>query len=166
MSNREFHEVPREPPRWELWFAGTTLVAGILLASILLLPSMRHQLALSVTRENTPYTQLAFTDAAALPTTAVAGKAVKVSFVVTNNEGKPMQYQYVVASGGGAKLETLTSSSNTVAAGATWNVNTTVVPKCAATATVCRVQVSLPGQGESIDFMLAEPRVTKTAKAK
>jgi hypothetical protein len=170
MSNIQVNDVPRESPRWGWWLGGTALVAVLLLAGSILSPFVRHQLSLSVARQNPPYTQLAFTNAAALPVTAVAGKAIHVSFAITNDEEKPMRYQYVVASGSAvasgsdAKLKSLTSSIKTVAPGATWTVNTTVVPKCGVNA--CRLQVSLPGQGESIDFTLEEKSAAKTVKPK
>lgn len=155
----ELDEIPREQPRWGWWLGGTGLVAVLLVVVGVLSPSVRHQLSLSVSRQNTVYTQLAFTNATALPSTAVRGKAIHVSFLVTNDEGMPVLYQYVVASGSGTKLESLSSSSKTVASGAIWNVDTNVVPKCAATA--CRVQVSLPQQGESIDFILQDKNAPK-----
>lgn len=140
-----------EPPRWDLWLIGAIGVAGLLIIASLVSPWLRHEWSLSLGRQITPYTQLGFSDAAALPTTAVRGKDVSVSFVITNNEGKTVSYKYVVASGSGAKLESLSSATTKpVVAGASWGVATTVVPKCAASP--CRIQVSLPQQGESIDF--------------
>ena len=74
-----------------------------------------------------------------------------MSFAITNDEGKQISYHYVVASGSGTKLASLSSATKVVAAGASWDVDITVVPKCAESA--CRIHVSLPQQGESIDFM-------------
>lgn len=161
MSNTQIDEIPREPPRWGWWLGAAGFVAVILVVGSMLSPYVRHQLSLSVFRQNSPYTQFGFTDAPSLPTTAVPGKKIQISFFVTNDEGKAMQYQYVVASGSSAKLATLTSSSNTVAAGETWNVNVGVVPKCSAN--TCQVQISLPQQAETIDFKL-QYKITKKAK--
>lgn len=157
MRNMGFGEVPRaarhEPPRWEWWLGGVGLLTAALVFASLLSPWVRHQWALSLGRQTTPYTQLGFNDAAALPATAVSGKDIPISFIITNDEGKEMSYQYVVASGSGTKLASLKSATKTVAAGASWDVNVAIVPKCAATATTCRVQVSLPRQkNESINF--------------
>lgn len=140
-----------EQPRWVWWLCGAVLITAILVIASMLSPRIHHELALSLSRQNEPYTQLAFNQAQVLPVTVVSGQKVRVSFAVTNDEGKSMSYQYVVASGSGTKLQSLSSSVGVVAAGATWNVNSTVVPKCE-TAT-CRVQVSLPQQGEKIDFI-------------
>jgi hypothetical protein len=141
----------REHPRWAYWLCGAGLLAAILLIASALSPWVRHEWSLSLLRQNDPYTQLAFNQAEALPVTVVRGKEIRVSFAITNDEGKPVSYQYVVASGSGAKLAPLSSSSDTVAAGAIWNVDSTVIPKCETNS--CRVQVSLPRQGERIDFM-------------
>jgi hypothetical protein len=140
-----------EQPRWEFWLYGAGFVAAVLVVASLLSPWVRHEWALSLGRQNTPYTQLAFNRAAALPVNAVRGKGIPISFAITNDEGKKVAYQYVMASGSGTKLESLSSATKVVAMGASWDVNITVVPMCAESA--CRIQVSLPEQGESIDFM-------------
>jgi hypothetical protein len=166
MSHVEFHEEPpssqHEPPRWDLWLYGAGLVTALLVVATFLSPWVRHEWALSLGRQNTPYTQLGFNDAAALPATPVRGKSIPISFVIINDEGKQVSYQYVVASGSGTKLESLSSATKVVAAGASWDVDIAVVPKCAESA--CRVQVSLPRQDESIDFMLAYPNKSSTKK--
>ena len=160
------HEQPQprheEQPQWKWWLAGTGLVMAVLAAASLLSPWVRHEWALSLVRQNTPYTQLGFNDAAALPVIEVRGKGIPISFAITNDEGKQIVYKYVVASGSGAKLESLSSGTETVAAGASWDAHITVVPKCAETA--CRVQVSLPQQRESIDFMFTYPGKSSTKK--
>lgn len=159
MGHMEFYEKSKasqdEQPRWEFWLYGVGFVTALLVVASLLSPWIRHEWALSLGRQNTPYTQLGFSRAAALPATAVRGKGIPISFTITNDEGKQILYQYVVASGSGTKLESLSSATKFVAMGASWDVDITVVPKCAEAA--CRIQVSLPRQGESIDFMFTYP---------
>jgi hypothetical protein len=151
-SRGEPKDPGHEKPRWDLWLYGTVVVALLLVAATGLSPWLRNEWALSLGRQTTPYTQLGFSSAATLPATAARGKGIPVSFVITNDTGKQVAYQYVVASGTSTKLESLTSATKVVAAGASWDVAITVVPKCAESA--CRIQVSLPQQGESIDFLL------------
>jgi hypothetical protein len=152
MPNDEAARAPeREQPRWAYWLCGAGILAVVLVAGSALSPWIRHEWSLSLFRQNDPYTQLAFNQAEALPATVAGGKGIRVSFAITNDEGKPVSYHYVIASGSGAELESLSSSTETVAAGATWNVDSTVTPKCETNS--CRVQVSLPRQGERIDFM-------------
>jgi hypothetical protein len=141
-----------EPPRWGLWLAGTGFVAIVLILASLASPWVRHEWALSLSHQNTPYTQLAFSSAVALPTSAVRGHGIPVSFTIANNEGKQVSYRYVVSSGSGSELESLTSATKGVSAGNSWDVDVTVVPKCAAS--TCRIKVSLPKQGESIYFVV------------
>lgn len=141
-----------EAPRWNWWLGGTFLVVALLAVATLLSPWVRNEWGLSLGRRTTPYTQLGFNSATALPATAVRGEKVPVSFVITNDEGKQMSYRYVVASGSGEKLVSLNSASALVAAGGSWTVSITVVPNC--TESSCHIKVSLPGQNESIDYLL------------
>ncbi len=145
----------RDRPRWDVWLLGTGLLAIALAVASFLSPWVRHEWALSTGRQPTRYTQLGFTHAASLPTTGVRGKGIPVSFLITNDEGRQVSYRYVVASGSGTKLTALSSGTTVVAPGASWGASIVVVPKCAAAA--CRVQVSLPEQNESIDFILTYP---------
>jgi len=144
-----------EPPRWDFWLLGTGLLAIALAAATFLSPWVRHEWSLSWQRQPTPYTQLGFTSAASLPTTGVPGKGIPVSFTITNDEGRQVSYRYVVASGSGTTLTAITSGTAVIAAGHSFGVGIVVVPKCAAAS--CRVQVSLPEQAESIDFLLTYP---------
>ena len=144
-----------ERPRWDFWLYGAGFVTVVLVAASLLSPWVRHEWGLSLGRQPTPYTQLGFSHAADLPATGVRGKGISVTFVITNDAGKQLSYRYVVASGSGTKLTALRSGTRLVAAGASWDVDTVVVPKCAASS--CRIQVSLLEQDESIDFILTYP---------
>lgn len=145
-------------PRWDLWLYGTGIVAVILILATLLSPWVRREWGLSLGRQATPYTQLSFTNAAALPVTAPRGKGMHVSFVVTNDEGKRLVYRYVVASGSGTKMTPLRSGTSAVTAGASWDVDVVVTPRCATSS--CRVRVSLPAQNEKIDFVFTYPDTT------
>jgi hypothetical protein len=147
----ELDASPDEQPRWDYWLYGAGIVTVILIVASLLSPWVRHEWALSLGRQNTPYTGLGFNSAVALPATAVRGKAIPVAFTITNDEGKQVLYRYVVASGSGSKLEKLSSATKIVASGASWNVDIAVAPKCMASP--CRIQVALPQQNENIDFI-------------
>lgn len=147
-----------ERPRWDFWLLGTGLLAIVLAAASFLSPWVRHEWSLSVQRQPTHRTQLGFTNAANLPATGVRGKGIPVSFNITNDEGKPVSYRYVVASGSGTALTEISSGTTDIASGQSLGVRIVVVPKCAAAS--CRVQVSLPEQNESIDFMLTYPAQT------
>lgn len=147
-----------ERPRWDFWLLGTGLLAIAFAAASYLSPWARHQWALSVERQPAHYTQLGFTNAAALPTTGIRGAGIPVTFIITNNEGRQISYRYVVASGSGTTLTALSSETKVLVAGDSWAVGIVVVPKCAAAS--CRVQVSLPEQKESIDFIFKYPDQT------
>ncbi len=154
MARNEVAQPPeREQPRWGLWLCGIGLISAIVIVATMMSPYIRHEWKLALFRQSTPYTELAFYRPASLPVTWTRGEGLEVAFTITNEEGSAVSYRYVVASGSSAKLESLTSATQTVPPGSMWLVNVVVVPKCARAA--CRVQVSLPRQGEKIDFMFS-----------
>jgi hypothetical protein len=121
-------------------------------------PYARHQWGLSLGRQNTSYTELYFNDGSTLPSFAERGKAIRVSFRVSNDGAAPVSYRYVISSGSGTKLDSLTSSSRTVGPGQTWTVNRMVLPSCAQR--TCRVQIALPAENEDIYFLFDLTNVT------
>jgi hypothetical protein len=142
----------RQRPRWSLWAASTVLTFAVLIATSVLSPYVRHEWALSLWRQDPAYTELGFNDAAALPVHAMHGKAIRVSFAITNDGSGPVSYRYTIMSGSGARLDPLSSATGTVAPGETWNVDKWIVPKCSQA--ICRVQVAVPQVHERIYFIL------------
>jgi hypothetical protein len=139
----------RTAPRW--W---PTLIplAVLAIGASLLLPAGRHQWALSLFRQPTRYTVLSFNRAWALPATAAIHQPIKVSFTIVNREGHVVDYRYVLRASGGGSSHILRESMRTVAAGGAWTVSTVVRPTC--DTSPCRVEVSLPGYLETIDFLV------------
>jgi O-antigen/teichoic acid export membrane protein len=136
---------------WPFVAAAVALLVGISLAT----PAGRHQWAISIARQPNHYTTLSFEQAAHLPTTVAAGTAVHLLFAVKNNEGRRIDYSYVVtsanaASSGPAKV--LDRARVAVPAGRTQPVAIDVVPVCSSSS--CRVQITLPSQSESIDAFI------------
>jgi hypothetical protein len=105
-------------------------------------------------RQPTPYTALSFNQAAALPVRATSNKPIAVSFTVGNHEGRVVDYQYVISAGGiGGSSHIVGKSTRSIAAGAVWTVSTMVRPTCGTSP--CRIEISLPGHPEKIDFLIA-----------
>jgi len=139
------------------WWPVVAPLAFMAIAASLILPAGRHQWALSLFRQPTYYTSLSFDSAWSLPASATRGAPLSFSFSVGNHEGRAVTYRYLISEGPAGKGQTVGQSTKIVAAGATWTVSTTVPATC--TGSPCRVQVSLPGHPEMIDFL-----VTLTAK--
>jgi hypothetical protein len=154
---RAGHAKVRPTRRW--WPVLLPLALLVIGASVYL-PAGRHQWALSLFRQPTPYTVLAFNRVTALPTQAVINHPMTVSFGISNREGRTMNYRYVLTQSPSKTASVLRQSTETVAAGATWNVSATIRPSCQTSP--CRIQVSLPGHPEIIDFLVrlgpARPR--------
>lgn len=139
------------------WWPVAAPLAFIAIAASLILPAGRHQWALSLFRQPTYYTSLSFDRAWALPSTAASGAPLAFSFSVRNHEGRMVTYRYVISEGPAGRGHTVAQSMKVVALGATWTVSTSVRAVC--TGSPCRVQISLPGHPEMIDFL-----VTLTAR--
>lgn len=118
----------------------------------LLVPSLRHQWALTLGRQPAPYTALFFDRPGALPRRVTAGRAVGLTFTVQNHEGRPEAYTYLVTVYGRRGARTLGRSTRTVPPGGSWTVSALVRPACGSSP--CRVRVSLPGHPEAIDVLL------------
>jgi hypothetical protein len=142
----------REPGARRWWPTVTGLVALAVGAS-LLLPAGRHQWALSLIRQPTPYTVLFFNKPAALPTTDAIDKQITVSFTVGNHEGRLMDFRYVLSVSSGRDSRILEESTRPIAPGAMWTVTRRFRPRCSISP--CRIEVSLPGHPETIDFLLS-----------
>jgi uncharacterized membrane protein len=127
-------------------------VALVLITASVYLPSGRHQWALSLIRQPTPYTVLAFRQATSLPAQTVINQPVTVSFAVGNREGRAETYRYVLTESPAQTGRALGQAAKRVAAGATWNVTAAIRPSCPSSP--CRIQVSLPGHPEKIDFLV------------
>jgi hypothetical protein len=138
------------------WWPVLTPLAVLAVGVSLLSPAGRHEWALTLFRQPTRYTVLSFNHAAALPATAAIGEPITVSFTVGNEEGRAADYRYVISAAGGRSSRVLGESARTVADGATWTVTTAVRPACGAAR--CRIEVSLPGHPETIDFLVAVDR--------
>ena len=134
------------------WWPAVTAIAVLAVGASLLSPAGRHQWALSLFRQPARYTVLSFNRAWALPAAAVAGQPIPVSFTIGNHQGHPVDYRYVLRASSGGRSQVIGASARTVAAGAAWIVSTAVRPACPSSP--CRIEVSLPGHRETIDFLV------------
>jgi hypothetical protein len=146
-----------EQTRERRWWPVAAPLALVAVAVSLILPAGRHQWALSLFRQPTHFTSLSFDKAWALPGTATRGAPVLFTFSVGNHEGRAVTYRYLITEGPSGRAQTVAQSARVVAPGATWKVSTSVRAVCASSP--CRVEVSLRGFPETIDFLL-----TVTAK--
>jgi len=132
----------------------------------LLLPAGRHQWALSIFRQPAHYTVLAFKDASGLPTTGISGSAIPVSFTVGNQEGRTLTYRYVVREADPLDFSaTMATAARRLGPGRTWTVSVDVKLRCSLVPP-CRIQVSVPGHPERIDFLVILKHAARKHKAR
>ncbi len=135
------------------WWPILTPLVALAVGVSLLFPAIRHQWALSLVRQPARYTVLSFNDASALPTAAAVNQPIAFSFNVGNQEGRAADYRYIISESSGKTSHILSESSGSVAAGTTWTVSKVVRLSCRSSP--CRIQVSLPGHAETVDFLVA-----------
>ena len=80
---------------WRVVAVVAVIAAGAA-AAVLQSPSGRRQIAKSVTRQPTPFTELYFTDHNKIPKVLSVSKPNTVGFTIANHEGKTVDYVYVV----------------------------------------------------------------------
>ncbi len=136
------------------WWPIVTAILVVIIAVSALVPAGRHQWALSLFRQPTPYTALSFDDPTSLPTAAKPGDSLAFTFSIANHEGHSLHYAYVVTSSPGGS--TPTTATTTVANGRTRAISVSVDPQCSGTP--CRIRVMLPTQKQSIDFLVTAPK--------
>lgn len=135
------------------WWPVLAPIALIALVASLLLPAGRHQWALSVFRQPAKYTALSFNDAWELPASANRGSPIPISFTIGNQEGRTLSYTYVVSESDQANFsQTMATAARTLEPGRTWTVTLDVRPTCGPSP--CRIQVSVPGHPEHVDFLV------------
>jgi hypothetical protein len=134
------------------WWPIVTLLVAFLIGVSLLLPAVRHQWALSIVRQPSHYTALSFNKPWDLPSVARRGKPIPVSFTVGDQEGQSELYRYVLTESAGSFSKKISESRRMVPSGGTWTVTTVVRPTCRLSP--CRIEVSLPGHPEAIDFLV------------
>ena len=93
------NQVRHRKTRLPLYFGGGVIAILILIVAVAALSKQfRHQLALSLVRQPTPYTQLYFPHLGALPDKLKVNQKNTFEFTIVNNEGRTFRYTYIVAS--------------------------------------------------------------------
>jgi hypothetical protein len=142
--------VPTSAHRTLLWvaFAATCLAAAI--SGIAFPHQIAHQIALSVTRQPTPYTELYFSNPKSLPASLSLSTPNLFSFTVANHEGHDTVYSYIVtlasSYGGSTIAQGRIDLRNNTSATRVINVHPT------RRATEYVITVSLRGRSETIRF--------------
>ncbi|HUC58497.1 MAG TPA: hypothetical protein VMA95_13930 [Streptosporangiaceae bacterium] len=140
-------------------------IVAVLIGASLVFPAGRHQWALSLFRQPSRFTTLAFKYAWLLPSSSTIRERIPLFFTITNEEGRATRYKYELRQVDPlGNTQTLSTASNVVTAGATWTVDTSVRPYC--NLSPCRVEVVLPGHHENINFLVVLHAAARKAAPK
>jgi hypothetical protein len=153
-GDQESLTIPRKTtigPRWKLPISigliGVAIVAGLVVA----FPSqIKYQIQISLFRQTTPYTQLFFTNPAALSSQLRVDHENKLSFTVINGQGQSRNYQYTVTVDDAGRKELVTHGALTVKNGGRLTRNVLFEPKFHKTRYLITVQLN--GLDQSIHY--------------
>jgi hypothetical protein len=153
-SHRADNPPPGQPPRGKVRWG---LVIGIVLAIIAVIgvlsafsQQFRHQVAISVVRQTTPYTQLYFANPTKLPSELRVDKKNIVDFAIENDEGRVYRYAYTVTVEDSKSHVVTTNNTVTVGDGDSATRQIVVTPKDRKSKYL--ITVSLAGINQSIHF--------------
>ena len=113
----------------------------------------RHQLALSIVRQPTPYTQLYFTHPGALPGKLKVGQKNTFDFTIVNDENRAYRYTYIVMLDDSKKHLVVSTATATINNGQSATRSVTIVPKDRKSKYL--ITVTLEGMNQSIRFYSA-----------
>jgi hypothetical protein len=138
------------PRRHWLWpLIGVVVLAGGALG-VAYRHTVGHQIAISVSRQSTPFTQLYFTHPDDLPKRLIAPGSDSFSFTIANGEGHSTDYAYTVTLAGPLSMTVVSKGTLRVADGGSVAKTIDLFP--ASTTTDYEVTVTLGAGDEVIHF--------------
>jgi hypothetical protein len=153
-GNQESVTIPRETkrrPRRKLpisiGLVGVAIVVGVAVAFP---KQIKYQIQISLFRQTTPYTQLFFTNPAALSSQLRVNDENKFSFTVINDQGDSRNYQYTVTMDDAGSKALVTQGVFTVKNGGTLTRSVLFEPKSHKTRYL--ITVKLNGLDQSIHY--------------
>jgi hypothetical protein len=146
--------VDRPPSRkdipWRLVGIGLAVVIVILGVATASSKQFRHQVAISIVRQPTPYTQLYFTSPAALPEKLKADHKNTFEFTIENDEARTYRYTYVVTLEDSRSHLVVSKTAVTMSNGDRVTRLVTVAPKDRKSEYL--ITITLEGMNQSIHF--------------
>jgi hypothetical protein len=136
---------------WPLYIGVGLIVVLVLIGvSAALSKPFRHQLALSIVRQPTPYTQLYFPNPGTLPSELKVDHKNTFDFTVVNDENGAYHYTYTVTIADSRSHSVVSVKAVTIANGSSVTYPVTVVPKDRKAKYL--ITVALSGVNQSIHF--------------
>jgi hypothetical protein len=128
---------------------GLVTILILIAAAAALSKQFRHQLALSIARQPTAYTQLYFPHPGTLPGKLKVDRKNTFQFAIVNDENRAVRYTYIVLFDG-SKSRRVSTTTVTVSNGQTVTPSVTVVPR--ERKSRYQISVTLKGMNQSIHF--------------
>jgi hypothetical protein len=146
----ERQRAPRKMPSPLFIGIGLVLIIAVAAGPAVVSSSFRHQIEISIVRQQTSYTQLYFTHLAELPGKLRVDQKNVFDFTIVNNENRRREYTYTVTLGDSRSLAVVNAATVTVGTGASRTVPVAVVPGDRESRYL--VSVALTDPGQSIHF--------------
>jgi hypothetical protein len=153
-DSQESLSLPRTTTRGSGWTFPITLGLAVIIIvgglAVAFPKQIKHQIQISLFRQITPYTQLFFTNPAALSSRLRVDDENEISFTVVNDEGYPRNYQYTVTMDAAGRQELASQGVFTVTNGGTLARTVLFEPKLHKTKYI--ITVKLNGLDLSIHY--------------
>ena len=128
---------------------GLVAILTLIAAAAAVSKQFRHQLALSIVRQPTPYTQLYFPHPGTLPGKLKVDRKNTFQFAIVNDENLAVRYTYIVLFDD-SKSRRVSTATVTVSNGQTVTPSVTVIPR--ERKSRYQISVTLKGMNQSIHF--------------
>jgi hypothetical protein len=129
---------------------GLIVILILILAVAALSKPFRHQLAISIVRQPTPYTQLYFADPGTLPAKLKVDQKNTFDFTIVNDENRAYSYTYAVTLADSRSHSVVTTETVTIDSGGSVTRPVTLAPKDRKAKYL--VTVALAGINQSVHF--------------
>jgi hypothetical protein len=148
--NQVDHETPPIKSPWRLVICIILGVVVILAGAAFASPQFRHQIAISVVRQPTLYTQLYFPNPGGLSGQLQVDKKNTFRFTIENDENRAYSYTYVVTLDDSRSHQVISKTSLTVGNGDSATPSVIIIPKDRKSRYL--VTITLEGLNQSIHF--------------
>lgn len=140
----------KNPRRVTLGLGVIVILVIFFIVALIFPQQLKHQLAISILRQQTPYTQLYFTDPDRLPENLRVAQENNLDFTIENSEGRTYSYTYIITLEDSRSRLLVSKETVTIADTGSATFTAVIVPKDRKSKYL--ISIELQGMNQSIHF--------------